>query len=40
MVFNVAIDGLVGAIPLLGDVFDFGWKSNARNVKLLEQAMR
>jgi hypothetical protein len=37
MVFNVAVDALVGAIPLLGDLFDFGWKANTRNLRLLER---
>ena len=32
---NVAIDTLVGGSPVLGDVFDFGWKSNTRNARLL-----
>ena len=26
MIFNVAIDALVGAVPVAGDLFDFGWK--------------
>jgi hypothetical protein len=37
MVLNVLIDAVVGAIPLLGDVFDFGWKANAWNLGLLER---
>jgi hypothetical protein len=37
MLGNVAIDALVGAVPLLGDVFDFAWKSNDMNMALLEQ---
>jgi uncharacterized protein DUF4112 len=37
MMANVAMDTLVGEVPLLGDLFDFGWKSNIRNVALLEQ---
>ena len=37
MVGNVAIDALVGAVPLLGDLFDIGWKANTRNVRLLER---
>jgi hypothetical protein len=37
MMANVAIDTLVGEIPLVGDLFDFGWKSNTRNIALLEQ---
>lgn len=37
MVFNVAIDALVGAVPLVGDLFDAGWKANDRNMRLLER---
>ena len=37
MVGNIAIDTLVGAVPAVGDLFDFAWKSNARNVALLER---
>lgn len=36
MALNVAIDTIVGAVPLAGDVFDAAWKSNAMNVRLLE----
>ena len=32
---NVAIDGVVGSIPLLGTVFDAGFKANLRNVEIL-----
>lgn len=35
MVGNVLIETVVGAIPLLGDVFDFAFKANQRNVGLL-----
>lgn len=35
MAFNIALDVLVGAVPVLGDIFDFVWKSNQRNVVLL-----
>lgn len=37
MVTNVGIDTLLGAVPALGDVFDAAWKSNTRNVALLER---
>ena len=37
MVLNIVVDTLVGSIPVLGDLFDVGWKSNMRNVALLEQ---
>jgi hypothetical protein len=36
MVLNVAIDSLIGAIPFLGDVFDFAYRSNEKNLALLE----
>ena len=34
---NVALDAGLGAVPVIGDVFDFAWKANLRNVALLEQ---
>ena len=34
---NVALDAVVGAVPLVGDIFDFAWKANLRNVALLER---
>lgn len=37
MVGNLAIDSLVGAVPLVGDVFDFAFRSNAKNVRLLKR---
>lgn len=37
MAFNVLVDTLVGAIPVAGDLFDFAWKANQRNVRLLDQ---
>jgi hypothetical protein len=40
MIGNVAIDTIVGWIPLLGDIFDVAWKSNVRNMALLEQHVR
>ena len=36
MLANVAIDIVLGAIPLLGDVFDVAWRANTRNVRLLD----
>lgn len=35
MIGNIAIDGLIGAIPIIGNLFDFYYKSNTRNIKLL-----
>ena len=37
MAVNVAVDYLLGAVPLVGDVFDVYWKANQRNVSLLRQ---
>lgn len=36
MIGNVALDTIVGEIPLLGDLFDAGWKANTKNMALLE----
>lgn len=35
MLGHVAVDAVVGAVPLLGDVFDVFFKANRRNVALL-----
>lgn len=35
MLGNIAIDTGVGAVPLVGDIFDLFFKSNTRNLKLL-----
>lgn len=37
MLVNQAIDSVVGVVPFLGDIFDFGFKANARNMKLLQE---
>ncbi len=37
MATNTAIDTVVGSIPVLGDIFDVGFKSNRRNVRLLRE---
>ncbi|MGZ8470762.1 MAG: DUF4112 domain-containing protein [Gemmatirosa sp.] len=37
MLLNVGVDTVVGAVPLLGDLFDLGGRSNSRNVALLER---
>jgi hypothetical protein len=37
MAGNVGIDMIVGAIPLVGDLFDIGFKANRRNVALLRR---
>ena len=35
MLGNVALDGVLGAVPLVGDAFDVLWRANRRNVRLL-----
>jgi len=37
MSFNLAIDYIVGSLPVVGDVFDVYWKSNIKNVELLRR---
>jgi hypothetical protein len=37
MLINVAFDALLGAIPLFGDVFDFAFKANEKNLALIER---
>jgi hypothetical protein len=39
MVMNQGVDALIGLIPFAGDLLDIGYKSNVRNVNLLEQAL-
>jgi hypothetical protein len=35
MVMNVAIETAVGSLPIVGNLFDIGWRANRRNYKLL-----
>ncbi|GAB4529523.1 MAG: hypothetical protein Tsb0014_11450 [Pleurocapsa sp.] len=37
MVGNIIFDSVVGIVPVLGDLFDVGWKANVRNIALLEK---
>jgi hypothetical protein len=39
MTFNVGIDYVLGSIPFIGNIFDFAWKANQRNMALLERAL-
>jgi hypothetical protein len=40
MILNLIIDSLVGSLPIAGDLFDFAWKSNEYNIKLLEEHLK
>ncbi|KJS01186.1 MAG: hypothetical protein VR65_09815 [Desulfobulbaceae bacterium BRH_c16a] len=39
MVFNVLLETFIGLIPFLGDLFDFVWKANERNMTLMEKQL-
>ena len=39
MAMNIAVDYVVGTVPLMGDVFDVYWKANLKNVDLLKRHM-
>jgi hypothetical protein len=39
MVLNAAVDAIAGLVPIIGDLFDIGWKANQRNLDLLERHM-
>jgi hypothetical protein len=37
MLGNVAIDGMIGVVPVAGDVFDVMFRANRRNVRILRE---
>lgn len=37
MCINIFLDSTIGAIPLVGQVFDFFFKSNTRNIRLMQE---
>lgn len=37
MLTNIALDALLGAIPVIGDAFDFAFKANEKNLRLIER---
>lgn len=39
MLGNVAVEAAVGAVPVLGDMFDVVWKANLRNLAIIEEHM-
>lgn len=39
MAGNTLVDGVVGAMPVLGDIFDIGFKANLRNIALLQREL-
>jgi hypothetical protein len=40
MLINVWIDAVTGVVPLVGDIFDIGWKANERNLAIFEDHMK
>jgi hypothetical protein len=36
MLGNIALDALVGTVPIIGDLFDFAFKAQTRNLALLD----
>jgi hypothetical protein len=37
MLANVVVEGVAGAVPVVGDLFDVSWRANRRNVRLLRE---
>ncbi|MEH0157893.1 DUF4112 domain-containing protein [Limibacter armeniacum] len=37
MVGNILVDYIAGTVPVVGDMFDFAFKANRRNYKLMKQ---
>jgi hypothetical protein len=40
MIGNIVLDVVVGSIPIVGDLFDLGYKANRRNLHLMEEHYR
>jgi len=37
MLANIAVDTAVGAVPVAGDLFDFAFRSNSMNLKIIRR---
>ena len=37
MAVNILLETVIGAIPVIGDLFDFVFKANSRNLRLLQR---
>lgn len=37
MLGNIVLELVVGAVPVVGDIFDFAYRANERNVRLLQR---
>jgi len=40
MILNVALESVVGSVPIVGDIFDAFFKANMRNLAVLEQHLQ
>jgi hypothetical protein len=40
MLVNIVLETLMGTVPVVGDVFDVAWKSNTKNIRLLEEHLQ
>jgi hypothetical protein len=40
MTANILLETILGVIPLLGDLFDFAWQANTRNLALIHRHHR
>lgn len=39
MTLNIFLDWLIGLIPIIGDLFDWGWRGNLRNTAILRDRL-
>jgi hypothetical protein len=39
MLVNMGIDTAVGSIPVVGDIFDFAYKANAKNLRIYRESL-
>ena len=37
IMFNIIIDTTIGIVPVIGEIFDILWKSNKRNMRIIEK---
>jgi hypothetical protein len=40
MILNVAVDSILGSIPFVGDLFDFAYKANTKNIQIYREALQ
>ena len=40
MIANVAVDTVLGGIPFVGDLFDFAYKANTKNIRIYQEHLQ